>query len=806
MDLNGLNQRFIDNDGDSKVDLIITEKPVLSKVSSYNTKDEKLTLTGVKSIDFADIANYDEVAKDDYVLVAKYSDTYYLTVVEPVEGEVTAYNSGSHTLTVDGTNYAVSAGQDLTTLENFNGVKHGNDVAKLTAMVSNSYKLYLDKAGNMLAYDMVDETLGNYALVLASNDNSDILGSKSGKVKLLMADGTTGTYDVNLVASAPRCDGIKTGRSNAQRETAMADMLHDGDMVNQIVTYSLDGNTVTLTKPEVFNTTRYGSGSVASNTNFASSVSRYAVTGSWSGNVMVDNSTIFFLRNPAGSTTETAVVTGLNNLPAKGLTAKTTASITYAIAANSSGSRTAKAVYINVTEAYTSSVSYAYVSGDYSKSVVDGEDIFTYPVVFEDGTTGTLSTKNDSAAKKNVYAYTTDSKGYVTFDQNDQTCNGVIVINTGNNTVDLENSNNEGVKIGSYPLSGSLKVWNVEDANDIFDDALADRTVSALVLDSDKYVRTAFVLEIRDGDMVAAPTAATVTFADTTTTNVPALTVEGQNTLSGLSIADSQNYTLYNAVANDTVTVAVTPATGTQMKVQIDGAYVGGSGPNTWVTSLTSVGLPAAIGDRSRITITITLAPTDEDSDEVNRVITSVITVNTTPAADQESNVTPETVKPSFNGTSDLDDTFTDVPEEVNKGMEVEVDSGSKTITLDGTLDYADDFISFSSNTADQKGNFAVFTFPRPEAMTTGGCKAVKVTKVNHATDPATKTVSIDASGLSEDGDFNLVWKFGNGTYDALKVEITWSNNVKETWTINCSGLEFVPAPTPGGGGGGGGR
>ena len=120
------------------------------------------------------------------------------------------------------------------------------------------------------------------------------------------------------------------------------------------------------------------------------------------------------------------------------------------------------------------------------------KDTWELNVVFEDGTTGTLSTKNDSAAKKNVYAYTTDSKGYVTFDQNDQTCNGVIVINTGNNTVDLENSNNEGVKIGSYPLSGSLKVWNVEDANDIFDDALADRTVSALVLDSDKYVRTAF--------------------------------------------------------------------------------------------------------------------------------------------------------------------------------------------------------------------------------------------------------------------------------------------------------------------------
>ena len=74
----GVTQRFIDNNGDGTVDIIFQETAAISKVSSYNTKDEKLTLSGIGSIDFDEIANYDDVAKDDYVLVIKYDDTYYL--------------------------------------------------------------------------------------------------------------------------------------------------------------------------------------------------------------------------------------------------------------------------------------------------------------------------------------------------------------------------------------------------------------------------------------------------------------------------------------------------------------------------------------------------------------------------------------------------------------------------------------------------------------------------------------------------------------------------------------------------------
>ena len=269
---------------------------------------------------------------------------------------------------------------------------------------------------------------------------------------------------------------------------------------------------------------------------------------------------------------------------------------------------------------------------------MDGEDIFTYPVVLEDGNTTTLSTKTPNASKKNVYEYTTDSKGYVSFDETGKTINGVIVTLTGNGTVDLEQANNEGVVVGSHPISGSIAVWNVEDTNDIYDTQLARRTVSALVLDKDGYVKTAFVIEIRDAEMTGMPTALTATVAD-----IPGGTASITGA-SGADLTDGKDLNLTDVEVGDTITVSQNIPTTQNIRIRIGDTYVAGTA-STWVTgtggavNATAYTITAEDLAAGNVVITTTISPVDTDSDEINRVITNVVNLSKPKAAALASTV-----------------------------------------------------------------------------------------------------------------------------------------------------------------------
>ena len=136
--------------------------------------------------------------------------------------------------------------------------------------------------------------------------------------------------------------------------------------------------------------------------------------------------------------------------------------------------------------------------------------MYTYPVVFEDGQTGTLKTKlTDSISKNTVYAYTLDSKGYVTeFDSaDDYVINNVYVADRGNNTVTLNSMSNYDTFIDSKPLASGATVWNVEDTDDIFDTNLSKYDVVAVVLNDDYAIKTAFIVDTINEDDVADMTA-----------------------------------------------------------------------------------------------------------------------------------------------------------------------------------------------------------------------------------------------------------------------------------------------------------
>ena len=502
----GVTQRFIDNNGDGTVDIIFQETAAISKVSSYNTKDEKLTLSGIGSIDFDEIANYDDVAKDDYVLVTKYEDTYYLAVAETVEGEVTAYNSSNAKITVDGESYAIGAGFLRNKITADLDVDLTPDA--LSDLVGNSYTLYLDAAGNVVAASVLEEAIGSYAVVTASGSEQDMLNSWSGQVKLIMSDGTTGTYDVDLLASAKKFIAGAAESGNSAKEAWMANELKNNGMKNAIVTYSInDDGDVVLGEPDKVSKYDTFNGDSDDVDEFVSSTSTYTVGGQ---RLVADNSTVFFFLDASG---DYSVTVGLNKIPSRGVDVKTTGGKgDVAIVGYGTGSsRSAKAVFAEIeAESYASSSNYALVTDKFTKTTENGDTVYTYPVVFEDGQTGTLKTKlTDSISKNTVYAYTLDSKGYVTeFDSaDDYVINNVYVADRGNNTVTLNSMSNYDTFIDSKPLASGATVWNVEDTDDIFDTNLSKYDVVAVVLNDDYAIKTAFIVDTINEDDVADMTA-----------------------------------------------------------------------------------------------------------------------------------------------------------------------------------------------------------------------------------------------------------------------------------------------------------
>ena len=603
----GVRQRFIDNNGDGKVDLLLREVSDLSKVSVYNTKDEKLTLSSIGSIDFDDIIGYGDVAKDDYVLVTKYDDTYVVTKAETVEGKVTAYNNSTPaTITIDGTKYAVGAGMDKTT------DLDGDKLADLSKMVDDTYRLYLDASGNILSVKVIDEAIGNYAVVTGSTGN-DTEGFSTGKVKLTMADGTTGTYDVDLLASAKKWSSTTNTGTDSNKEKEMAGVLKNSStLVGTLVTYTLNENgTVTLGQPEYINGDNYKA--LANKTltggKLYSTDSSYTVD---STKVVLDNNTVFFIKDTNGYN----VVVGLNKLPSKGITVDGNVSVIY----DKSGStNVVTAMYLAVDGAYASSANYFFITGNYSLSTEDGTSVYTYPVVFTDGTTGTIKTKDGAYAKNVVYSYSTDSKGYATnIDAADDfTVNNAFVYEVGNNVVSLWDANNYGTEIGkgSYPLASDVKIWNVEDTDNVYDTTLAKASVVSIVLNDDGAVKYAFVREVRDSADSSAMT-----------NNVSTLKLAAGSAAS-FSVSNSGNVLAGNtaitgASASEKVTVSYTATAKQKVTVDINGTKVvdNVAGTGTEVT----VADAYTLADNStslKITVTVT------EDDMVTRTVQYTVTV-----------------------------------------------------------------------------------------------------------------------------------------------------------------------------------
>ena len=432
------------------------------------------------------------------------------------------------------------------------------DPAVLTDLVDGTYTLYLDPNGNMLGYVEDAAAIGSYAVITGVNPTGTKEGFYAIEVKLLMADGSTGKYDVNLLASAKKWDkdgtGVNTG-SNSTKEKNMFNEL-DANGLNKLVTFSLDGSTVTLGTPA--STENYHSASTATALELKNSKSSYAFGTS---TLMADDNTVFFIKDIKG---DYSAVKGLKNLPADALDTKGTVTAIY-YKPTGSNTMTARAIFAEVTRAFTSNSSYAFITSDYTKTTVGAETIYTYTVVDENGKTMDLKSKAGDGVKKTwVQEYQMDGE-YVIFGSNSRMVNEQVVLDTGSNAVSVASADDGVTGKTSYPVPASAKVWNVEDTDNIFETTLQKYDEVALVLDEDGNVKTAYVYDRQDGDMA---TAGTMTVKNNGT-DVAAGTTDLFNVVSGQKLTVD-----VTATAGQTVTVS---ATKNNAPIDLNGASDGNS-------------------------------------------------------------------------------------------------------------------------------------------------------------------------------------------------------------------------------------
>ena len=182
-----------------------------------------------------------------------------------------------------------------------------------------------------------------------------------------------------------------------------------------------------------------------------------------------------------------SVVKGVSNLPTKDIekSNSTTAIPVYATVnsaiytTTSANPNVAKAVFVDGD--YSGTANYVYVVKSYTgTTTVNGERVYTYPVVFENGEAGTLNISSPNVTKEMVYEYTVDSNGVADVDA---TVNEVIndVVSTYSKGSNLTVTNGDGSgSTRSYTIAYGAQLWNVED--DVYAETLTSDMDLALVL------------------------------------------------------------------------------------------------------------------------------------------------------------------------------------------------------------------------------------------------------------------------------------------------------------------------------------
>ena len=290
-DLNGIEVEVIDNDDDGTADYVLYLVETLSEVSRYSERNEELSfytpydsdgdlatsstlvtatrdladVVYTESVSLGGVVTTDalDLATDDLILYVEYGGRTYVYLPEIVTGTMTRVDRDKDNelyITVDDADeYRQSYIMDAASLVDVDVTRFDITNAKNEPGFDDLYDFILDSNGYVIAIRPAEEKVTNYALVLESAWTQNAL-TKSGEVKVLMADGTEKTFDINW--SESRKVFAYLGTSSTVRDEALEDYLgtrdvlggqNTGAAIGTVIEYSLNDAGDELTIENIMN-------------------------------------------------------------------------------------------------------------------------------------------------------------------------------------------------------------------------------------------------------------------------------------------------------------------------------------------------------------------------------------------------------------------------------------------------------------------------------------------------------------------------------------------------------------------------
>ncbi|MCI9472524.1 MAG: hypothetical protein HFF31_00815 [Flavonifractor sp.] len=218
----GVELTVIDNNRDGNVDYVLWLQEDLTQITGVSSARKTVTFlaeqdkditsyNGGRAIDEDDIVFVDEAKEGDIVLVRTYGGRYYVSQPEVVTGKMDSYSADKtkeQYIVVDGETYHASyinttAGNEVDNIYTFDIKKCAEKNNDAAVQWDITYDFYLDSNGHIAAFKPSEKLVPNYALIVESGYNPGVYASDaSGKITVVLADGTEATYPLNFSASA----------------------------------------------------------------------------------------------------------------------------------------------------------------------------------------------------------------------------------------------------------------------------------------------------------------------------------------------------------------------------------------------------------------------------------------------------------------------------------------------------------------------------------------------------------------------------------------------------------------------------
>ena len=221
----GVELTIIDNNNDGIVDYVFwmqedltritdlddVKKTVNFQATNYYPDKELTSYNNSRPIDQDDVVFVDDADEGDIVLVRTYGGRWYVSQPEVVTGKMESYSADKtkeQYIVVDGETYHASfikcsVDGEVEDLYAFDVAKCARRNDERAVQWDLTYDFYMDSNGHISAFKPSERVVPNYALILESGYDPGVYATDaSGKITVVLSDGTTDTFALNFSASA----------------------------------------------------------------------------------------------------------------------------------------------------------------------------------------------------------------------------------------------------------------------------------------------------------------------------------------------------------------------------------------------------------------------------------------------------------------------------------------------------------------------------------------------------------------------------------------------------------------------------